>query len=193
MAQNSNVHIRVYRRKPYLTSQSHQSYPGISFVDLPSTRIKGFETMWHTLLCVLHIALHRPSVVHVHNIGPGMLSPLLRIMGLPVVMTYHSPNYEHSKWGPISRTILRFAEWVSFRSCNRIIFVSKFQREKFSQKVLDKSTYIPNGISDVSRSTATDFLAKHGIEAGNYVLSVGRITPEKGFDYLVNAVQQLPQ
>ncbi len=193
MAATGRLRLRIYRRKPYLTADSWRSYAGIEFVDLPSTRIKGFEAAWHTLLCVLHIALHRPALVHVHNIGPAMLSPLLRLMGIPVVMTYHSPNYEHSKWGPASRAILRLAERISFRCCNRIIFVNKFQREKFGQQVLDKSCYIPNGITPTTRSTGTSFLQHHGLQPGGYLLAVGRLTPEKGFEHLVRAVQRLPQ
>ena len=30
----------------------------------------------------MHIMFHRPDAVHVHNIGPGMFIPLLRLMGL---------------------------------------------------------------------------------------------------------------
>ena len=88
---SADVRLRVYRRKPYLTQYSNKDYPNIEFVDLPSTRIKGFEAVFHTFLCVMHILFHRkPQAVHVHNIGPGMFTPLLRLMGLKVVMTYHS-------------------------------------------------------------------------------------------------------
>ena len=75
-----DTRVRVYRRRAYLTEQSRQSFPDIEYVDLPSTRIKGFEAVWHTLLSVLHIAFHRPDVVHIHNIGPGMFAPLLRLI-----------------------------------------------------------------------------------------------------------------
>ena len=79
----SDVNVRLYRRRAYLTPQSSQAFPNIEYIDLPSTRVKGFEAVWHTLLSVLHIAFHRPDVVHIHNIGPGMFAPLLRLMGVP--------------------------------------------------------------------------------------------------------------
>ena len=110
-----DVHVRLYRRRAYLTEQSAQTFPNIEYVDLPSTRVKGFEAVWHTLLSVLHIMLHRPDVVHIHNIGPGMFTPLVRLMGLPVVLTYHSPNYEHSKWSAPARWLLRQCEKISLR------------------------------------------------------------------------------
>lgn len=183
-----DVRIRVYRRKPYLTSQSAATYPNIEYVDLPSTRIKGFEAVLHTFLCVLHIIFHRPDLVHVHNIGPGMFAPLLRLFGLKTVMTYHSPNYEHKKWGFIARCILRMSEFLSLNFVNRVIFVNKFQMEKYSKRVLNKSVYIPNGINHCIPSSSTSFLDEIGVETHGYVLAVGRITPEKGFEHLIRAV-----
>ena len=36
-----------------------------------------------------------------------------------------------------------------------------------------------------------DYLQSLGVEPGKYIIAVGRITPEKGFDYLINAYKQL--
>ena len=186
-----DVKVCLYRRRAYLTGQSSQTFPNIEYIDLPSTRVKGFEAVWHTLLSVLHIAFHRPDVVHIHNIGPGMFAPLVRLMGLPVVLTYHSPNYEHSKWNAPARWLLRQCEKISLRSSNRVIFVNRHQMEKCG--ALDKSVFIPNGIDPVTRSTSTNFLNQHGIHEGQYLLAVGRLTPEKGLEYLVEAANRLPQ
>ena len=191
---SADVRLRVYRRKPYLTEYSVKNYPNVEFIDLPSTRIKGLEAVLHTFLCVMHILFHRkPQAAHVHNIGPGMFIPLLRLMGLRVVMTYHSANYEHAKWGSIARLLLRLCESISLRWSHRIIFVNKFQMQKYSTRVQKKSIYIPNGIHRVTRTGATDFLKQHGIEQGEYLLGVGRLTPEKGFEYLVQAASHLPE
>ena len=186
-----DVHVRLYRRRAYLTEQSAQTFPNIEYVDLPSTRIKGFEAVWHTLLSVLHILLHRPDVVHIHNIGPGLFAPLIRLMGLPVVLTYHSPNYEHDKWRAPARWLLSQCEKISLHFSNRVIFVNKYQMEKCG--ALDKSVFIPNGIDVVTRSESTTFLDQHGIKLGEYLLAVGRLTPEKGLEYLVEAANRLPR
>lgn len=187
----TDAQVRLYRRRAYLTPQSSQQFPNIEYIDLPSTRVKGFEAVWHTFLSVLHIVLHRPDVVHIHNIGPGMFAPLLRMMRLPVVLTYHSPNYEHSKWNAPARWLLRQCERLSLRFSNRVIFVNRHQMEKCG--ALDKSVFIPNGIDPVSRSSSISFLGHHGICPGEYLLAVGRLTPEKGFEYLVQAANSLPQ
>lgn len=183
---------RVYRRKPYLTPASldTEKNPNLRFIDLPSTRIKGFESAWHTFISCLHLLFHRADIVNIHNIGPGMFAPILRLAGMKVVLTYHSPNYEHAKWGRIAKLILHICEKVSLGSSHHIIFVSPIQRAKYPEKILKKSTAIANGITPVGNGQGTDFLDRHNIQKGSYILAVGRLTPEKGFDNLIKAVNQ---
>lgn len=185
--------FRVFRRRPYLNPKSDRQYPAIEFSDLPSTRIAGFEALAHSFLATVHSLIKRPDLVHIHNIGPGLMIPLLKLFGLKVVMTYHSPNYEHSKWGPMARALLRLGEKCSISLADRIIFVNKAQMEKFSADVRAKSVWIANGVSREARTDATDYLQSLGMEDEPYVLAVGRLTPEKGFEYLVRAVNRVPE
>lgn len=72
-----------------------------------------------------------------------------------------------------------------------IIFVNKFQMEKYDARIKRKSHYIPNGILDSHPATQQDYIQESGLTPGKYVLSVGRITPEKGFDCLARAFARL--
>lgn len=186
----NDMEISVYRRKPYLTADSCQTFAGVTYIDLPSTRIKGFEALFHTFIACLHAIGHRPDIANIHNIGPGLFAPLLRLFGIKVVLTYHSPNYEHDKWNNVSKLFLRLCERIALGSANHIIFVNKFQLLKYSDKIKNKSSYIPNGIPSVTRSTGSNFITGLGLRPGNYMLAVGRITPEKGFDSLIKAVNR---
>lgn len=188
--QMRDLSIRVFRRKPYV-QKSDVSYPNISFTDLPSTRISGFEAVLHSLLATLVAMFSKADIVHIHNIGPAMFAPLLRLAGKKVVLTYHSANYEHDKWNAFAKAILRLSERIALTFANRIVFVNKFQMQRYSESVKSKSTYIPNGIVPTNPSPNTDFLDKLGVAPKKYILSVGRITPEKGFDLLVSAYNRL--
>jgi len=118
-----------------------------------------------------------------------MFSWIAKLAGKKVVLTYHSANYEHEKWGKMARCLLRLCERIALSCANRIIFVSKFQLEKYSDKVQQKSVYIPNGIPETVATTRTDYIRSLGLEKGHYVLGIGRITPEKGFDVLIRAFE----
>ncbi len=188
----TGMQFTVYCRKPYMGSEVG-NYPDIDFVQLPSTRIGGFEALFHTFLAALHAGLvRRPQLVHIHNIGPGLLIPLLRLLGLPVVMTYHSVNYEHQKWGRLARALFRLGEWCSLRFAQRVVFVNRRMYDHFAPHYPQKCVYLPNGVNPPHLTSRTDYLERLGLTSRGYVLGVGRLTPEKGFEYLVEAVNRLP-
>lgn len=186
------LRFRVYRRKSYVRNNSTSPWPNITFTDLPSTRISGFEAAFQTFLAALHAAMvSRPRIVHVHNIGPGFVIPILRLFGLKTILTYHSSNYEHTKWSRPARALLRAAEWVSMRCAHRVIFVNRRQYERLSPRYPDKCVFMPNGVDAPTPDYDTALLNELGVTTGSYILAVGRITPEKGFDHLVRAVNLL--
>lgn len=185
-----DAEIRVFRRSPYIT-QKQSPYTNISFTDLPSTRISGFETVVHSFLATLVSMFSNAKVTHIHNIGPAMFAPLLKLTGKKVVLTYHSANYEHDKWNAFAKAILRLSEKIALTASDQVIFVNKFQMQRYSDSVKKKSSYIPNGIVPVKPSPNIDFLKKLGLIPGKYILSVGRITPEKGFDLLISAYNKI--
>lgn len=186
LASRSDTEVTVFRRKPYVKG-SDKEFQGVRFVDLPSTKIKGFEAVLHSFLATVSAIRMRPDVVHIHNIGPCLFAPLLKWSGIPVVMTYHSPNYEHKKWGRAAQKLLRFCERVALKYADKIIFVSRFQMEKYPREIQARSEYIPNGVQPPVKTDKRDYLEKLQVEPGKYILSVGRITPEKGFHTLIEA------
>lgn len=184
--------IRVFRRKPYVNAAySETVYPHIKFRDFPSTRISGVEAAVHSLLSTVVSAFSDAEVVHVHNIGPAMFTPLLKLAGKKVVLTYHSANYEHDKWGAAAKMILRLSEKIALSAADRVIFVNKFQMQRYSAEIQAKSCYVPNGIVPLKKPAGTDFIGQLGLAQGGYLLSVGRMTPEKGFDVLIDAYNRL--
>lgn len=186
--------VHVFRRKPYLTDESYVEMPGIKFTDTASTRIKGFEALWHSFESTMRLIFSftdRPSIINIHNIGPGVFTPLLRLAGYKVVLTYHSPNYEHDKWSYISKQLLRLSEKIALSTASYIIFVSSVQRAKYPQRILQKSSVIPNGITPIPCLSNTDYIESLGLKPNRFILAVGRLTPEKGFDDLILAVNML--
>ncbi len=182
----SNIETVVFRRKPYV-KEKESNFEHVSFIDLPSTKIKGLEIIIHSFLATVITLIMKPDAVHYHNIGPALFSPLLKLRKIPIVLTYHSPNYEHEKWNTFEKNFLKFSESVALKYSDRIIFVNRYQMEKYPAKIQNKSVYIPNGIQKPVISKKHDYLEELGIESRKYILSVGRITPEKGFDTLIKA------
>ena len=183
-----DISVNIYRRRSYV--KTRDSYSNILFIDLPSTRIRGIETVIHSFLASVLTLLQKPDVVHYHNIGPALFSPIVKLRKIPVVLTYHSPNYEHKKWGDFAKKILLFSEKVALKTADKIVFVNSFQMEKYNEDIRIKSVFVPNGIGNTIQTDKVDYLTSLKLEKNKYILSVGRITPEKGFDTLIRAYRE---
>ena len=88
---------------------------------------------------------------------------------------------------------IKIQRWIAVNGSTAVIFVNKKQMCLFNDKIQRKSTYIPNGVYRKQLATRTDYIEKLGLQPQKYILAVGRITQEKGFDYLIDSyVQSLP-
>jgi glycosyltransferase involved in cell wall biosynthesis len=152
-----------------------------------SPRVPGLETAVHTLLAVLYAAVRRPDVLHLHAIGPAILSPLARLLGLRVVVTLHAPDYENAKWGTWAKRILRGGERWGMRFANRAIVVSPIAKRSLESRYAIGTSLIPNGAPLVVRRHTAAVLGRFGLERGRYVLCVARLDPVKRHFDLINA------
>jgi glycosyltransferase involved in cell wall biosynthesis len=172
-------------------------YRGVEVIALPAPRNRYLEAFTHTLLGVLYARFAlRARLVHLHAIGPSLLAPLAKLLGMKVVVTHHSRNYLHAKWNTLARRGLRLGEACAAMFADRIIAVSPSLaaelRVRYPTKA-HKISYIPNGAPSFEREcdAATDVavLERVGAKPANYILAVGRLVPEKAFHDLIAAVQ----
>jgi glycosyltransferase involved in cell wall biosynthesis len=136
----------------------------------------------------------KADLVHVHGIGPALTAPLARALGLKVVVTYHSKNYEHRKWNKVARASLRIGELCAMYGANNIIAIAPSIAEDLKRRfprVAGKVRFIPNGADHLmkleSQRDAHDVMARYGLLEKHFILSVGRLVPEKGFHDLLDA------
>ena len=181
--------VKVFRRKPYVNKRNpFKTFRKVKFCDIWAPRSKNFEAVTHSLIASMICLYEKPDIVHIHNIGPSFVLPLLRSGNLRTTVTYHSANYEHSKWGWLAKKVLRICERFVSRMADEVIFVSKTQEGMVECK---KKTHIPNGVRIARPSSSSTFISQLGVEAGRYVLAVARFVPEKGLHDLIDAFQAL--
>ena len=182
--------VTIIRRTPYLTDNNRDmtSFQGVKLVDVYAPHKKSFEAIVHTFLAVLKARKLKAEIVHIHSIGPNILAPFARLLGLKVVMTHHGPDYDRQKWGFLAKNMLKFGEWCGAKFCNHIIVISDVIRQLLVRKYGTKNqSLVFNGISLPVKSKRTDYIESLGLEPGKYVVSIGRFVKEKRFDDLINA------
>ena len=194
--------VTVVRRSCYVVPDNHpaddpavpcDNFKGVKLVDVYAPRRKSIEAIVHTFLAVVKARRLGADVVHIHTVGPSLLTPLARLLGLKVVCTNHGPDYERAKWGAVARRAIKLGEWCQVRWAHRIIAISPsiVDRLKTSYNRTAGVVLIPNGVERPKPCASHDFLDSHGIVQGRYVLAVARFVPEKRLHLLVEAFKQL--
>lgn len=182
--------VTVLVRSSYQPAEIGPEWKGVKFVSLWVPKSKGLETFLHSFLGVLYAVFKRPDILHIQGIGPAIMTPLARLFGLRVVVTYHSPNYDHQKWGKFARFVLQLGERVGMRWSNGRIVISKVFADLVRRKHGVDSVLIPNGVVLPQIPNSIGALETFGLAHGRYVLLVSRLVPEKRHLDLIAAFKQ---
>jgi len=180
--------VTVYCRT-YFTPRG-PVHNGMSVLRLPTIRTKHLETVVHTALSTLHAMFSRCDVVHYHCLGPALFSFLPRLTGKKTVVTVQGLDWQRRKWGRIAARILRWGESAAVMSPNATTVVSKTLQHYYWERYRSRTYYIPNGASAIVRRDPRR-LADWGLLPDNYVLFLGRFSPEKNCDLLIAAFEDV--
>ncbi len=176
--------VGVVVRRRY---QAAGTWRGVRFHSLWAPSASGVEAFVHSFLGVLLAAVKRPDILHIHAIGPAIMTPLARLLGLRVIVTHHGPDYDREKWGRGARALLRLGERWGMRFAHHNIVISRVIRDLVWEKHHRRATVIPNGVDLPLIPRETDRLEALSLEAGRYVLLVSRLVPEKRHIDLIRA------
>jgi glycosyltransferase involved in cell wall biosynthesis len=178
--------VYLCTRSPYVRQRLKQ-WKGVHLVPCFAPRVKSLEAIVHTFIALIKARLISPDLLHIHGIGPALLTPFARIMGLRVVVTNHGPDYARQKWGKIAKTVLRLGEFLGCTYANEVIVVSPGVRDIVRKRCRREPNLILNGVSLPNRASRYEFLTKWEAIPDDYILAVARFVPEKGLHDLVSA------
>ena len=117
--------VTVIRRSCYVSDDNHiSSYKGVALKDIYAPRKKSLEAIVHTFLAVLSARRMHADILHIHAIGPSLMTPFARLLGLKVVTTHHGPDYDRQKWGVFAKFMLKAGERMGAMFSNEVIVIS---------------------------------------------------------------------
>lgn len=167
-------------------------YKGVRLITVPTLDKKGLAAMTSSFFAALQTALGKYDVVHFHAEGPCAMIWLPKLLGKRCVVTIHGLDWQREKWkNGFASKYIHLGEKMAVKYADEIIVLSKGVQEYFQKTYGRKTLFIPNGVNRPVLRKADLIKNKFGIDKDGYLLFLGRIVPEKGIRYLVQAYKQL--
>lgn len=194
---NPDEQFVVIGRRPSMGGEILRRRGNLTVVPLFAMKNRFLETISNTFVGVLKARMvYNCRIVHLHAVGPALLAPVARLLGAKVVFTHHGDDYKRAKWNRAVQWILKTGERVGIAASHRVIAVSGSLadrlRAEYPRKA-DRIHYIPNGADHIldesahGRRSPDAWLARFGLSGVPFIVSVGRLVPEKGFADLIAA------
>lgn len=180
--------VTVIRRSSYVRDDLTE-WNGVKLVDIESPKKKSFEAIIHTFRAINEAKRLGADILHVHAIGPALLVPYAKMLGMKVVFTHHGPDYDRDKWGAAAKTMLKLGERMGCMFADEVIVISDVIRDLIKRKYnrTQHVHLIYNGVSQPEICDFPEYFQELGLEKGKYILGMCRFVPEKNLHHLVEA------
>ena len=184
--------VTLVRRRSYV-DDGLTEWRGVKLVDVETPRKKAFEAILHTFRAVNRAHRLGADVLHIHAVGPALLTPYAKLLGMKVVFTHHGPDYDRDKWGRAAKSILRLGERLGCRYADEVIVISGVIRELVARNCgrTSRVHLIYNGVPTPEICDYPEYFHELGIEKEQYILGMCRFVPEKNLHHLVEAFARI--
>lgn len=167
-------------------------YKGVKLVTVPTIEGKGLAALTASFFGAIRSAFGGYDVVHFHAEGPCAFMWIPKMFGKRCVATVHGLDWQRGKWkGGFGSQFIHYGENMAVKKADEIIVLSEGVKEYFQKEYGRETIVIPNGVNKPEVVEAKEIKERWGLEKDSYILFLGRIVPEKGLKYLVEAYEEL--
>ena len=170
---------------------SLKEYKGVKLKSVFTINRKGLAAVTSSFFGAVHAAIGKYDVVHFHAEGPCAMLWLPKLFGKRCIATIHGIDWQRAKWTGFASKYIKFGEKVAARYADEIIVLSEGVRKYFMDDYGRKTVFIPNGVNRPVFRSPLLISQKLGLAKDDYILYLGRLVPEKGITYLVEAFRDI--
>jgi len=167
------------------------SYRGVALKTVPTLDKKGLAAMTSSASATIKAAFSDFDVVHFHAEGPCAMLWLPKLLGKRCIATIHGLDHQRAKWGRFASTYIKLGERCAVKWADEIIVLSQGVKDYFLETYGRETIFIPNGVVRPKNVKADMIREALGLERSGYILYLGRLVPEKGLRYLIQAYKNV--
>ena len=197
MASRGNK-VVVYNRKSehiagkgYNADNSLKQWKGVDIKWVPTPNSAKLNAIVYSALATARAVFGKYDIIHFHAEGPAAMVLLAKLFKKKTVVTVHGLDWQRSKWGGFATKFLKFGEKTAAKYADEIIVLSENVKNYFKSTYNRDTNYIPNGIERPDLASASIIGEKYSLKKDGYILYLGRVVPEKGIHYLIEAYNSL--
>lgn len=197
MASRGNK-VVVYNRKSehiagkgYNADNSLKQWKGVDIKWVPTPNSAKLNAIVYSALATARAVFRKYDIIHFHAEGPAAMVLLAKLFKKKTVVTVHGLDWQRSKWGGFATKFLKFGEKTAAKYADEIIVLSENVKNYFKSTYNRDTNYIPNGIERPDLASASIIGEKYSLKKDGYILYLGRVVPEKGIHYLIEAYNSL--
>ena len=170
---------------------SQKEYQGVKLKSVFTINRKGLAAMTSSFFGAICTAFGKYDVVHFHAEGPCAMLWIPKLFGKRCIATIHGIDWQRAKWGGFASKYIMFGEKVAAKYADEIIVLSEGVQKYFMDTYGRKTVFIPNGVNRPEIKKAETIKEKYGLDKDEYILFLGRLVPEKGITYLIEAFRKI--
>lgn len=168
------------------------SYKGVKVKEVLTIDKKGLAAITSAFFGSWKVLFSDANVVHYHAEGPCVMIPIIKFLSnKKIVVTIHGLDWQRSKWGKLAKKCIKLGEKTAVKYADEIIVLSENVRSYFKNTYNRKTNFIPNGVNKPKIVEAKIITEKFDLKKDDYILFLGRIVPEKGVHYLIEAYNSI--
>ena len=189
--------VTCFNRKGHHVSGSEfdgsqlSEYKGVKLKPVWTLDKRGLAAMTSSLSAAIKAAFGKYDVIHFHAEGPCVMLWIPKLFGKRCIATIHGIDWQRAKWGGFASKYIKFGENVAAKYADEIIVLSEGVQKYFMDTYNRKTVFIPNGVNKPIIREPQLIKEKFGLDKDSYFLFLGRLVPEKGISYLIEAFKQI--
>lgn len=177
--------------KDFEQSEKIKQWQGVKIKWVKTPDSSKLNAIVYSFFATLRAVFSRFDIIHFHAEGPASMVILAKLFRKRSVVTIHGLDWQRSKWGGFATKFLKFGERTAAKYADEIIVLSKNVQDYFIKVYGRETVFIPNGISKPDNYEPEIIKNKYGLDKDGYILFLGRLVPEKGVHYLIEAYKEL--